>query len=66
MSLKLASGNDFLMGYHNGRNSHVLCVSDTTLSTASMRARISKEITEYGYYVISMYKAFKNRKKPSK
>jgi hypothetical protein len=51
VSSKLASGNDFLMGYHNGRNSHVLCVSNTALSAASMRARILKEITEYGSYV---------------
>ncbi len=53
MRSKLSSGNDFLMGYHNGRNSLVFCVSDTTaLSTASMRARILNEITEYGYCVI--------------
>jgi hypothetical protein len=46
-----------------GRNSHVSCVSDTALSTASMRARILKEITEYGYYVF-VY-VFKNREKTS-
>jgi hypothetical protein len=62
VSSKLASGNDFLMGCRNGRNSHVLCVSDTTLSAASMRARILKEITEDGYMFISMYETFKNRK----
>ncbi len=48
VSLKLASVNNFLMGYLNGRNSHVSCVSDTALSTARMRACILKEITEYG------------------
>jgi hypothetical protein len=52
VSSKLASGNDFWMGYHNGRNSLVSSVSDTALSTASMQARILNEITEYGYYVI--------------
>jgi hypothetical protein len=36
-------------GCRNGHNSHVLCLSDTTLSAASMRARIMKEITEDGY-----------------
>ena len=45
---KLASGNNFLMGYRNCRSSHVSCVSDTALSTARMRACILKEITEYG------------------
>jgi hypothetical protein len=55
VSSKLASGNDFLMEYHNGRNSFVSCVSDTALSTASMRARILNEITEYGYYVIYLW-----------
>ncbi len=55
MSSKLASGNNFLMGYHNGRNSLVSCVSDTALSTASMRARILNEITEYVYYVIYLW-----------
>ena len=39
VSSKLANRNDFLMGYHNGRNSHVSCVSDTALSAASMRAQ---------------------------
>ncbi len=54
MSSKLASWNDFLTGYHNGRNSLVSCVSDTALSTASMRAQILNEITEYGFYVINL------------
>ena len=39
------------MGYLNGRNSHVSCVSDTAFSTAFMRAQILKEITEGGYDV---------------
>jgi hypothetical protein len=51
VSSKFARGNDFLMGYHNCRNSYDFCVSDTALSIAIMGAWILKEITEYGYYV---------------
>jgi hypothetical protein len=51
VSSKLASGNDFLMGCRNGRNSHVSCVSDNALSAASMRAWILKEVTEDGFNV---------------
>ncbi len=53
MSSKLASWKFFLMGCGDGRISHVLCVSDTTLSAASMRARIFNEIMEgvYNAYI---------------
>jgi hypothetical protein len=45
------AGTMFLMWKRNGRNYHVSFVSDTALSAASMRARISKEITEGGCIV---------------
>ncbi len=45
-------GNDFLMWYRNGHNSHVSCASDTALIAASMWARIFIEITEGGYIVL--------------
>ena len=54
------------MRYHNGRNLHVSCVSDTALIAASMRARIVIEITEGGYNVLFYVKTFRNREKTSK
>jgi hypothetical protein len=41
--LKVGKRERVFMGCCNVQNSHVLCVSDTTLSAASMRAQISKK-----------------------
>ena len=62
-SLKLASGNNFLMGYHNGLNSHVSFVSDTALSAASSGLRFKKKKLKTVIMLISMYETFKNREK---